>query len=157
MDAQRVGKFIQERRKALGLTQGALGEKLNVTDKAISRWERGVGFPDIQIVEALADALEVTVLELMRGERMEEKSIPVEAADTALTDALTLAKRKRQNTLRLLLCVGCLVLYLAVANLRSTPQESGVVWLYYLDKTVFLANVGVLLYASGREAECDVA
>ena len=51
LDVQRFGAFIQSRRKELGLTQGELGQKLNVTDKAISRWERCVGFPDINPVE----------------------------------------------------------------------------------------------------------
>ena len=47
MDAAKLGQFIVQRRKEMGMTQLALAEKLNVTDKAVSRWERGVGLPDI--------------------------------------------------------------------------------------------------------------
>ena len=68
MDAKVFGKFIMERRKQLGMTQAELAEKINVTDKAVSRWERGLGFLDINTVEPLADALGIEVVELMRSE-----------------------------------------------------------------------------------------
>lgn len=68
MDAKVFGKFIMERRKQLGMTQAELAEKINVTDKAVSRWERGPGFPDINTLEPLADALGIEVVELMRSE-----------------------------------------------------------------------------------------
>ena len=68
MDAQKLGSFIATQRKELGLTQSDLAEKLHVTDKAISRWERGVGLPDINTIEPLATALNVSVLEVMKAE-----------------------------------------------------------------------------------------
>lgn len=52
----------------MGMTQAELAEKINVTDKAVSRWERGLGFPDINTLEPLADALGIEVVELMRSE-----------------------------------------------------------------------------------------
>lgn len=154
MDAQKIGTFIQTRRKALGLTQGSLGEKLNVTDKAISRWERGVGLPDIQLLEPLAEALHVTVLELMRGECMEEASIPVEAADAVLTDTLTLAKRKKHG--RVLLVFLCFAAYFVVFALRHDPKFYELGWLFWLEKVGLLCIVGLLLYASRKEDGCDV-
>ena len=51
------------------MTQAELAEKIHVTDKAISRWERGLGFPDIQTLEPLAQVLGISVLELMRSEK----------------------------------------------------------------------------------------
>lgn len=53
MDNQKLGIFITELRKEKGLTQAQLAQKLNVTDKAVSKWERGVGFPDIKLLEPL--------------------------------------------------------------------------------------------------------
>ena len=76
MDAKRFGTFLALRRREKGMTQAALAEKIHVTDKAVSRWERGVGFPDISTLEPLADALDVSVLELMRAEKLTETSIP---------------------------------------------------------------------------------
>lgn len=70
MDAKTFGTFVAECRKRKNMTQADLATKLNVTDKAVSRWERGVGFPDISIIEPLASALEISVLELMKSERI---------------------------------------------------------------------------------------
>lgn len=64
------GTFIAKRRKEKNMTQADLAEKLNVTDKAVSRWERGIGFPDINTIEPLASALEISVPELMKSERI---------------------------------------------------------------------------------------
>lgn len=65
MNSKNLGLFIAEQRKVLGLTQLELAEKLYVTDKAVSRWERGVGLPDINLLEPLAVALQLTVSELI--------------------------------------------------------------------------------------------
>ena len=54
MDAKAFGAFIAEKRKELGMTQSDLAAQLSVTDKAVSRWERGLGFPDISTLEPLA-------------------------------------------------------------------------------------------------------
>ncbi len=66
MDSKKIGAFIAARRKTLGLTQAALAEQLHVTDKAISRWERGVGLPDIGNIQPLAAALGVSTDQLMQ-------------------------------------------------------------------------------------------
>lgn len=65
MDKYRFGDFIYNKRKALGLTQDELGRKLGVTNKAVSKWETGETLPDIQILEMLAGALNVTIDELL--------------------------------------------------------------------------------------------
>ena len=93
MDAKKLGGFIALRRKELRLTQAQLAEKLNVTDKAVSRWERGVGLPDIGSLEDLAQSLEVSLVELMRAERMEEGHISRAEAEELLSEALHLSER----------------------------------------------------------------
>lgn len=60
MDAAHTGKQISQRRKAKGLTQKALAEALHVTDKAVSKWERGINFPDLGLIEKLAEELGTT-------------------------------------------------------------------------------------------------
>ena len=64
MDNQKLGIFITELRKEKGLTQAQLAQKLNVTDKAVSKWERGVGFPDIKLLEPLADVLDLSLIHI---------------------------------------------------------------------------------------------
>ena len=71
METKKFGQFIAGIRKEKKMTQAELAGKIHVTDKAISRWERGLGFPDIQTLEPLAQALGISVLELMRSERQE--------------------------------------------------------------------------------------
>ena len=75
MDAKKFGVFVAEMRKAKNMTQADLAEKLNVTDKAVSRWERGLGFPDINTIEPLAEALGLTVHELMKSEKAKAETV----------------------------------------------------------------------------------
>jgi transcriptional regulator with XRE-family HTH domain len=68
MDNRKIGEFITLTRKKKNMTQKELADILGVTDKAISKWERGAGYPDISILKPLAEALGVTVTELLDGE-----------------------------------------------------------------------------------------
>ena len=68
MDQVKIGKFIAERRKKLNLTQMQLAEKLNITDRAISKWETGKSLPDSSIMPALCDILQITINDLLSGE-----------------------------------------------------------------------------------------
>ena len=74
MDQIKIGYFIAERRKAAGLTQSALAEKLGVTNRAVSKWENGRTLPDASIMLALCDILKISVTELLKGEFMESEN-----------------------------------------------------------------------------------
>ena len=86
MDAKRFGAFISERRKEHHMTQADLAGKVGVTDKAVSRWERGLGFPDINTMEPLAEALDVSLLELMRSEMQTTEGANVKKDEAAEKD-----------------------------------------------------------------------
>ena len=75
MDVKKFGSFIASVRKEQQMTQAELAQKLQVTDKAVSKLERGLGFPDINTIEPLADALGVSVLEIMKSERIPEQEV----------------------------------------------------------------------------------
>ena len=92
MKAEEVGYRIAQARKKQGMTQRELSERLHVSDKAVSKWERGLGFPDINTIEPLADALGVSVLEIMRSERIAETEITQDTASAALTDIFEFVK-----------------------------------------------------------------
>ncbi len=70
MDQVKIGKFIAERRKKAGLTQAQLSEKLNITDKAVSKWERGIAMPDSSIMLELCAILSISVNDLLCGEKI---------------------------------------------------------------------------------------
>ncbi len=69
LDLDKIGKFIVELRKQGNLTQLELGTKLNVSDKSVSKWERGINAPDISVLNELSKILGVTTTELLNGER----------------------------------------------------------------------------------------
>ena len=75
MDQIKIGKFISERRRAIGLTQLQLAEKLYITDRAISKWETGKAMPDSSIMLGLCDILEISVNELLSGEKINMENI----------------------------------------------------------------------------------
>ena len=70
MNQLTIGKFIAERRKHKNLTQAQLAEKLGITDKAISKWERGIAMPDTSIMLELCNILGISVNELLSGEKI---------------------------------------------------------------------------------------
>ncbi|MBQ4155909.1 MAG: helix-turn-helix domain-containing protein, partial [Clostridia bacterium] len=70
MDQIKIGKFIADCRKSSNLTQVQLAEKLNITDKAVSKWERGIAMPDSSIMIELCNILSISVNELLNGEKI---------------------------------------------------------------------------------------
>lgn len=67
MDAKKIGRYISDNRKKLGLSQKELAEKLYITDKAVSKWERGLSFPDISMLIPLSETLEISLYDLLTG------------------------------------------------------------------------------------------
>lgn len=141
MDAQRFGAFIQSRRRDLGMTQGELGAKLNVTDKAISRWERGVGFPDINLLEPLADALQITIQELMHCKQLKPKESSVESAKECW-----LFKYRRALAV---LCALAYALFCLLSGFSQFAEQQ--VWMSPLNRFLFLVTAIAFLFASYRE------
>lgn len=92
MDAQKMGSFIAQHRKELRLTQADLAEKLHVTDKAISRWERGIGLPDINLIEPLAQELGVSLVELVQAKNAQQDTISIQEAEKIVSETIQLSK-----------------------------------------------------------------
>lgn len=113
MDNVKMARFIAERRKIKGMTQKELAEQLSVTDKAVSKWERGLSCPDISLISKLSGVLEVDTSELLNG----EKSRKYENADaeiiveSTLQYVDTLAKSKSKN-IRSLFAAAISVLFI---------------------------------------------
>ncbi len=98
MDNEKFGKFIKELRKEHNLTQKELADKINITDKAVSKWERGLSFPDITMLGLIANELNVTVEELLNGEKSNNKDNKEKIdVEEAVKQALEKVKNKQEK------------------------------------------------------------
>lgn len=82
MDTIKIGNFLATLRKEQGLTQEALGEKLGVTNKTISRWENGNYLPPVEMLQELSNLYAVSINELLCGERLEKEEYQKKAEET---------------------------------------------------------------------------
>lgn len=97
MEKKTIGRFIAALRKANGMTQKQLAERLNVSDKTVSRWERDDGLPDLSVIPAIAEVFDVTCDELLRGER---KSPSERAKLSEDNETSTKGQKQRQRLLK---------------------------------------------------------
>ena len=109
MDNEKFGKFIQKLRKEKNMTQKQLGEKLNITDKAISKWERGLSFPDISMLNSIAETFDITVTELLNCEIGVKNEIDVEKAIQEAVEKITKSQEKKKNKLKKLKKVSSII------------------------------------------------
>ena len=98
MDQIKIGRFIAERRKQTGLTQMQLADKLNITDRAVSKWENGRSMPDSSIMLALCDVLKISVNDLLSGEVVTMDNYKEKFEN----NLIEIAKQKEQADRRLL-------------------------------------------------------
>ncbi|MCH5169645.1 MAG: helix-turn-helix transcriptional regulator [Oscillospiraceae bacterium] len=97
MDQIKIGMFISQLRKEKGLTQSALAEKLNITDRAVSKWERGISLPDSSTMLPLCEILGINVNELLTGERIDMENYNKKAEEIILE--MTRMKEQRDKEL----------------------------------------------------------
>ena len=95
MNAQKCGEFIAELRKEQNLTQKDLADKLNVSDKAISRWETGKGFPDVDSLQTLSKFFNITINELLAGEKAKTKTVEEIAEENIISAIAETEKSKK--------------------------------------------------------------
>jgi transcriptional regulator with XRE-family HTH domain len=117
MDQIKIGNFIAFLRKEQNLTQRELAERLGVTDRAVSKWENGRGMPDLSLLVPLCEVLNISVNELLCGERIEKEDLPEKAQDTlidALTDSHKKAKTVKWKLVALLIALVALFVGVAV-------------------------------------------
>ena len=110
MDVKRTGSFIAEMRKGKNMTQAELAAKLQVTDKAVSRWERGVGYPDITLLEPLAGQLGVTVLDILRGEKTFPDKMTGGETEQTVAETVRLAAVQRRQAVRRVILLAIVML-----------------------------------------------
>ncbi len=126
MDKERTGQLITELRKEKGLTQKQLADALNVTDKAVSKWERGLSFPDISMLEPIAQTLDISIMEILAGEKSaEDEIITREEAQQIIRESVELSdeeirhKRERSRLIIIILVVITMLLISLTLNVIS--------------------------------------
>lgn len=99
MDQQKIGKFIQERRKNIGLTQVELAERLGISNRTISKWENGNSLPDYSIFNELCKELDISINELLSGEKLTEKNYQ-EKLEKNFVDTIDYNNKMRNKRIR---------------------------------------------------------
>ena len=149
MEKEKIGKYIRKKRIEKGMTQQQLAEKIQVTEKAVSRWETGRGVPDISLLEPLAEELHVSVTELLNGEeRVQEEAghdTKAHMADIDITNVIEYVQenRKEKYNTGFKIGIGCLVvsLVLFLLYLREAYRFQG----NYFGTMIRMTGVGTLL------------
>lgn len=140
MDNKLTGAFISERRKELGFNQKQLAERLNVTDKAVSKWETGRSAPDISMLEPLAEALDISVVEILKGKKIEKEQI-APASDEVIVKAIKKGNRKWKAAVGVLLIVLIPVFAFAILMALSYPGYDFLYSFPVNDEEKILSNV----------------
>jgi len=115
MNQEKIGKFISKCRKDLKMTQTELAEKLGVSDKTISNWENARCMPDLSIYKPLCDVLDITINELMSGEKINEENYQEKLEENMLRINLKGLKKNVLSGVKLFLFLIILVPFLALA------------------------------------------
>ena len=114
MNQIKTGKFIAETRKAQGLTQKQLADILEISDKTVSKWECGKGLPEVSLMLPLCSALNITVNDLLSGERVSK----IEYINKAEENMMNLIKENEENKKRMALAIICgIITVIAVCSL----------------------------------------
>ena len=150
----KIGKFIAERRKKNSLTQMRLAEKLNITDRAVSKWENGKSMPDSSIMLDLCSELKISVNELLCGRTLEMDDYN----EKAEKNLLELKRQKEESDKRLLtmevvMGAGTVVMFLALVMLASLVDiEDWLRFLIIIPAFVFLFFVSLVLLRNDQTA-----
>ena len=93
MDLLKIGRYIASKRKALGMTQMDLAKELGMSDKSVSKWERGICLPDASVYMQLCDALGISINEFFAGEDLDNKDIIKQSEENIINITLTDKKK----------------------------------------------------------------
>lgn len=123
MDTKKVGAFLKKLRKENNMTQEQLGEKIGVTNKTISRWETGNYMPPVECLEILSDIYQVSINEILAGDRVSEEEFSA-VAETNITDALLDRERENKEFEKKMILVLMITSVLAIVILLLLPLKS---------------------------------
>ena len=169
MDKEQFGRFVYQLRKEKNMTQKELGEKLHLTDKAVSKWERGLSYPDICVLDDLSQALDVSVVELLNGERAKSDAVMdtgkvQELIDYSLQISNEEIKRKRERSrLIIIICVVLIMLIFSIClnifnyvRLQEKDKEIRKKLVMMMEYTITEETVGENLEQKQEDEESQI-
>ena len=115
MDLIKIGKYIAGKRKSLGMTQKQLAEKLGMSDKSVSKWERGVCLPDVSVYKELCSILGISLNEFLAGEDIAQENI-IQKSETNIIEVI----RDNINKQKCLKVMKCILLVIAICAVSIT-------------------------------------
>ena len=130
MDQEKIGKFILELRKDKKMTQQELADKIGVTDRAISKWENGRGMPDISLMKPLCEKLDITLNELISGEKIDKKEYQ-KKSDENIFKTIKYTNKKTNFFKKFLIClisVFLILILMFIIDVRKMNQNEEVVF-----------------------------
>ena len=131
MDQSKIGKFVAALRTERGLTQKELAAQLHISDKTVSKWENSRGLPDASLMLPLADALGISVNELLSGERLSEAAYREKAEENMVTLLRRSAGKKLLHLLCSVCCFSLSFVSLALAAGNVLPPEGLPVYVFF--------------------------
>ena len=155
MDQTKIGKYIKEKRKSMSLTQRELADKLNISDKTISKWECGNGMPDFNMLNPLCDVLGISVNELLAGEDISSDTYAVKAEENIMS--LIKENENQKKNRKWNIAAGIIALVMAGVLFASEMHVTGVNIGHYFDVISFayialICGMGVFFSrASGKK------
>ena len=117
MDLIKIGKYIAGKRKSLGMTQKQLAEKLGMSDKSVSKWERGICLPDVSVYLELCEILGISLNEFLAGEDIEIDNIEKKSEDTLIQ--ITKDNGRKQRYLKRIIIVLLIVVGISMVTFGS--------------------------------------
>jgi len=143
MNQQKTGDFIKKLRKEMGITQQELANKLNITDRAISKWENGRCMPDISFLIPLSNILKVEISELIKGEKISDEDLEkMNDVIEEVVNTAVLNNNKKQQTLNKWIVAG--LFFYIVSGL-----ESGFRFLSFINNSTIQEFINGLLWGMG--------
>ena len=130
MNNEKTGMLIAQIRKENGLTQKQLADKIGVSNATISKWEAAKGFPDISLIEPLADALGISVSEIIAGERLKnsEKTddLIIDLVDISITE-----QNRKKKIYNWIIAITVASLYLIISLITKKWEYTWIIWVAY--------------------------
>ena len=157
MDQKKIGSFLRELRKEQRITQEDLAEKLNISSRTISRWETGSNMPDISLLIEIADFFNVSIPEIINGERKSEKmneevrEVAEKLSDYADAEKVNIIKEIRK------LSIGGIIALIAYFIIDTTGIASQNIILgkisLYCETLVYVTVIMIALYSTGLSSK----